>query len=158
MNGKRFIKEYSNYIIKRNREINCNKPMMLVDKKEAKITSVCGYYTKGLITISETMHWLAELDINLYIADDDVELNLSLNLCGGGHKYMKIWFSDNPPADDENVGCIGISIYNEDLKEIDSGELDYIDYSVELKDMINECANFMDLDVVVNWRKVNIEL
>ena len=70
---------------------------------------------------------------------------------------MKIWFSDNPPADDENVGCIGISIYNEDLKEIDGGELDYIDYSVELKDMITECAKFMDLDVV-NWRKVNIKL
>ena len=157
MNGKRFVKEYSNYIIKRNREINCNKPMMLVDKKEAKINSVYSYYIRGLLTISETMHWLTELDMNLYITDDDVELNLSLSLYGGGHKYMKIWFSDNPPADDENVGCIGISIYNEDLKEIDGGELDYIDYSVELKDMIKECAKFMDLDVV-NWRKANIEL
>ena len=36
-------------------------------------------------------------------------------------------------------------------------ELDYKDYSVGLKDMITECAKFMDLDVV-NWRKANIEL
>ena len=91
---------------------------MLVDKKEAKINSVYSYYIRGLLTISETMHWLTELDMNLYITDDDVELNLSLSLYGGGHKYMKIWFSDNPPADDENVGCIGISIYNEDLKDL----------------------------------------
>ena len=83
MTGKRFVKEYSNYIIKKNREINCNKPMMLVDKKEAKINSVYSYYTRGLITISEAMNWLTELDMNLYITDDDVELNLSLSLYGG---------------------------------------------------------------------------
>ena len=146
MNGKRFVKEYSNYIIKRNREINCDKPMMLVDKKEAKINSVYNYYIRGLLTTSEIMHWLTELDMNLYITDDDVELNLSLSLYGGGHKYMKIWFSDNPPAD-------------EIITSHTTSPVPFIitDDSVELKDMITECAKFMDLDVV-KWRKANIEL
>ena len=75
------------------------------------------------------------------------ELNLSLELTNGEKRYLELWFSDNPPFDVNNAGCIGISLYNENMDQIDGGELDYIDDTIELKDMINDCIEFMDLNV-----------
>ena len=57
--------------------------------------------------------------------------------------YLKIWFSDNEPSDENNPGCIGIDVYDSSMKEIDGGELDYEDENIELKDMINDVLDFM---------------
>lgn len=65
LKGKRFVKEYVNYIIKRNREINYDKPMVKVDSKEAKISKTYNMYLNGVITETEVMHLLADIDINL---------------------------------------------------------------------------------------------
>lgn len=60
-------------------------------------------------------------------------------------RYIKIWFSDNPPADENNPGCIGIDLYNEKLELLDGGELDYTSEDINLSDMINDCIEFMGL-------------
>lgn len=61
--------------------------------------------------------------------------------------YMKIWFSNNPPADSNNPGCIGIQIYDEHMRELDGGELDYKDENVLLYDTYKDCLEFMDIKV-----------
>lgn len=76
------------------------------------------------------------------------ELNLRLTLSNGNINYFRMWWSDNPPADENNPGCIGMSVFDEHMLEIDGGELDYENDSTELRDMISKCIDFMDLDVV----------
>lgn len=156
LKGKRFVKEYVNYIIKRNREINYDKPMIKVDSNEAKISKTYNMYINGIITETEVMHWLADIDMGLWV-DDEQELNLSIKTYDGEQKYMKIWFSDNEPCDNNNTGCIGISVFNDDLKEIDGGELDYKGNDIKLIDMIDECIKFMNINpVTVGVTNINL--
>ena len=75
------------------------------------------------------------------------ELNLFFELKNGKKRYLELWFSDNPPFNINNAGCIGISLYDENIEQIDGGELDYTDDTIELKDMINDCIKFMNLSV-----------
>lgn len=66
----------------------------------------------------------------------------------GAKLYIKIWFSDNPPASNDNPGCIGIQLYDSHMKEIDGGELDYESEDVKLEDMINDCIDFMEIKAI----------
>ena len=75
------------------------------------------------------------------------ELNLFLELKNGEKRYLELWFSDNPPFDINNAGCIGISLYDENMDQIDGGELDYTNDTTKLKNMINDCIEFMNLSV-----------
>ena len=75
------------------------------------------------------------------------ELNLKLILGDDTIRYFRMWWSDNPPANEENPGCISVSIFDEHMRELDGGELDYTSYDTELRDMIEECIDFMELDV-----------
>ena len=44
------------------------------------------------------------------------ELNLFFELKNGEKRYLELWFSDNPPFDINNAGCIGISLYDENIE------------------------------------------
>lgn len=74
------------------------------------------------------------------------EINLSIKTKASKQLYMRMWWSDNEPADENNPGCIGITIFDEHMLELDGGELDYTDESIELRDMIEDCLEFMDID------------
>lgn len=40
--------------------------------------------------------------------------------------FLALWFSDNPPIDEENDdACIGYAVYDENKCELDGGEMDY---------------------------------
>lgn len=94
----------------------------------------CSCGNKYGATIHDTIPFNDELIYKLYLEDTSTV-------------YVKLWFSSNPPADKNNPGCIGISILDNDLKEINGGELDYTDPNVELKDMLSDCIEFLDIKV-----------
>lgn len=63
----------------------------------------------------------------------------------GAKLYIKIWFSGNPPALNDNPGCIGIQLYDSHMREIDMAELDYESEDVKLEDTIHDCIDFMEI-------------
>ena len=76
----------------------------------------------------------------------DEELFFKVKTKDNEYIYVKIYESSNPPADPRNPGCISIDLYDEDLCEIDSGEMDYKWEDDTLQDLIEDCLDFMDID------------
>ena len=62
-------------------------------------------------------------------------------------KYRVILrYSDNPPYDNRNAGCIGITVLGSaTLQELDYGELDYKLETNSLEECIMDCLELLDL-------------
>lgn len=84
---------------------------------------------------------------NSKYAQEEDELDIAITTKDDNKLYMKMWFSSNPPAEPENPGCIGITVYDSHMREIDGGELDYEADNVKLRDKILDCAELMGIDV-----------
>ena len=81
------------------------------------------------------------------------ELYLSILVEDGTKLYMRLYFSSNPPAVDTNAGCIGVELYDSHMREIDFGELDYADEDTELKDMVQDCIEFLAEEIKIKEYK-----
>lgn len=59
--------------------------------------------------------------------------------------YLSMWFSDNPAATENCDACIGYTLYDPDMHEIDGGEMDYNEYDAgynSIKDVIADVIEF----------------
>lgn len=78
------------------------------------------------------------------------EDSLELHVKTGDRKnckeyYVRIEYSTNEPCDSNNAGCVNIEKYDSHMRLLDSGELDYTDENTELKDIMFDCFEFMDI-------------
>lgn len=62
--------------------------------------------------------------------------------------YMKIWWSDNFPANEDNLGCIDIMIFDEHMRLLDTGEMDYNTADDTLRDFASDCLEFMNINAI----------
>ena len=88
------------------------------------------------------------------LIDRFIECNLdekhySVKTTDGKQYYVKMWFSSNEPANPENLGCIGIEVYDEHMRELEDlgGELDYEKDTDTLDSKAKDCFKFAGLDV-----------
>lgn len=65
--GKRYMKEYGNDILRRKKEMSYSKESLI--EMETRINKVIKVYDRGYITITEAMHELVRVDLDL---DDNI--------------------------------------------------------------------------------------
>ena len=60
---KRYMKEYGNDILRRKKEMSYSKESLI--EMETRINKVINVYDRGYITITEAMHELVRVDLDL---------------------------------------------------------------------------------------------
>lgn len=62
-------------------------------------------------------------------------------------RIIKMWFSDNPPYEEDAAGCIGYDVYDENLEIIDGGEMDYFeDEDVPIQHFRKDIFEFAEIE------------